>query len=228
MSGHGEGGDVRVACQESLDDGQVLAGLVGKATVVVACLVADVGDVAEGAKQDLQSPQFLGQELVATGMGDEVVQAGVYLASFLDEGGNAGGGPGLEPAQVVGNRVEIAEFDAATGVPGGLAFEEAANLANFADLTSGDGANDGAAVGDEIDDADAGEGDEGLADGGVADAEASSEGLGDEVLTGDEVALEDIGKERLHDGLPTKSVVALERRGGRHDSSSRRARREGG
>ena len=58
--------------------------------------------------------------------------------------------------------------------------------------------DDGAAVGQQVDDADAGQGDQRLADGRVADAEALGQLLRDQVLPGAQPALEDVGQERLH------------------------------
>ena len=57
-------------------------------------------------------------------------------------------------------------------------------LRDLADLLAGDAADDRPAVGDEVEDADPGQGDQRLADGRVADAEARGQLLGDEVLAG--------------------------------------------
>ena len=77
MSGHGPAALPGVAGQQRLDDGQVLAGLLGEPAIVVAGLVVLPGDVAEGPEQDLQPAQLLGQERVAARLGDQVVQPAV-------------------------------------------------------------------------------------------------------------------------------------------------------
>src|SRR5207248_7504654 len=75
----------------------------------------------------------------------------------------------------------------------------------------------GPAVGQQVDDADAGQGDQRLADGRVADAEALGHVLGDEVGAGAEPALEDVGQEGLDDRLPAQAVIPPQRAGATRD-----------
>ena len=92
-------------------------------------------------------------------------------------------------------------------------------MADFADIAGGDLANNCAAVRIEIDDADAGELDERLADRRVADAEAFGELFGDEALAGAELAVKDFGQEGLGDGGAALAVIASHRKfadGGKH------------
>src|SRR5262249_29827721 len=87
--------------------------------------------------------------------------------------------------------------------------------ADLVNLAAGDGPDDGAAVGQQIDDADAGEADEGFTDGRVADAEAGGQLLRNEVLAGAEASLEDVGKQRFDDDLTAQAVVTAQ--GGSRD-----------
>src|SRR5262249_51817598 len=65
----------------------------------------------------------------------------------------------------------------------------------------------------QVDQADARQGDQGLADRSVTDAEALGQLLRDEVGAGAEPPLEDVADQRLHDGLAALAVVALQRLG---------------
>jgi hypothetical protein len=107
VSGHGEGGGAGVASDQRLDDGQVLAGLLGQAAVVVAGLMLGVRHIAEGAEKDLQTSQFLGQEGVAARSGDQVVQPAIDDAGVVDELGDVLGRAGAEAAEVVGDGVQL-------------------------------------------------------------------------------------------------------------------------
>ena len=75
-------------------------------------------------------------------------------------------------------------LDAAAGGARRLALQGPAHLADFADIGGGDTANDGAAVGQQVDDADAGQGDQGLADRRMTDAEALGQFLRDKMRAG--------------------------------------------
>ena len=56
-----------------VDDGEVLAGLVRHATMIVVRFVVRVGQIAERAKQDLEPTEFLGEEGIAAGGSDQIV-----------------------------------------------------------------------------------------------------------------------------------------------------------
>lgn len=166
------------------------------------------GQVAKRPEEDGEPAQFLGEEVVAARGGDQVVELAVDGAGLLDELlGRAKRGD-VEPPEVGDQRGQPSGVDPPASGPGGGALEEAADLVNLADFPGGDFADDGAAVRDDVDDADAGEGDEGFADRRVADAEAVGQVLGDEVFAGLEAAVEHVGQQRLHDGLAAEAVVA--------------------
>ncbi len=210
MAGHGAGGRPGVAGQQRLDDGQVLAAFLGEAVAVVAGLVALPGDVAEGAEEGLEPAQLLAQKGVAAGVGNEVVQPAVHGAGLGDESGGLPPADGLESLEVHCQGVQLGQLDPPAGGAGGLALEDPADLADLADLVRRDAADDGPAVGQQVDDADAGQRDERLADRRVADAEALGQLLGDEVLAGAKAPLEDIGEQGFHDRLAAQAVVAIQ------------------
>src|SRR5262249_2383800 len=68
-------------------------------------------------------------------------------------------------------------------------------------------------VGNQIDDADAAQREQRLADRGVADAEALGQFLGDEVLAGPQPALEHVAQQRLHNTLTSQTTMIGQRRG---------------
>ena len=106
-----------------------------------------------------------------------------------------------------GQGVQRRQVDPAAGGARRLALQDAAHLTDFADLFQRDAADDGAAVGQQVDDADAGQGDQRLADGRVADAEPIRQFLRDEVGARSDPAVEHVGHQRLHDGLAAKTAA---------------------
>jgi hypothetical protein len=92
----------------------------------------------------------------------------------------------------------------------GLAFQDAADLVDLADVTAGDPADDGAAIGQQVDKPGAGQLDERLADRRVTESEALGQFLRDQALTGAQPALKDLGQQRLDDELAALAVVTLE------------------
>src|SRR5262249_47381743 len=103
------------------------------------------------------------------------------------------------------------EMDTATGASGRLALQDAANLADLANIPGRHRPNDGPAVGQQVDDADAAQGDERLADGRVTNAEAFGKFLRDQALSGPQFALEDVRQQRLDNGLATQAMIAVQR-----------------
>ena len=168
---HGLAGRLAVAGQQRLDDGQMLVGFFGEPVEIVARLVAFPGDIAEGPEQRLEPSDLLGQKDVAARFGDQVVQPAIDGAGLLDEA-RAGARPSCDhPPQSLGQSVQFGEIDAATSGTRCLALQSAANLADLADLVRRDAPHNGPAIGQQIDDADAGQRDECLADRRVTDAE---------------------------------------------------------
>jgi len=171
------------------------------------------GHVAEGPEQRLEPADLLGQEGVAARFGDQVVQPAVQGPGLLDE---PVGGPrlrGHQPREAGRQGVQRTRVDAAAGRAGGLTLQDAADLADLVDLVRRDAPDDGPAVGQQVDDADAGQGDQGLADRGVAHPEPVGQLLGDQVLAGPQPAPEHVGQDGLDDGLAAQAVVALQRLG---------------
>ena len=70
-------------------------------------------------------------------------------------------------------------------------------------------AHDRAAVGQEIDDANSGQGDQCFADRSMADAIAPGKLLGDEAGAGPQLTLEHVGEQGLDDCLAAQAMPAL-------------------
>ena len=189
-------------------------GFLGQPVKIVAGLVAFPGDIAEGPEQRLQPADLLGQKGVAARVGDQVVQPAVDRAGLLDEA-RAGARPlaRSSAAESSARACSSARSMRPQAVARRLALQGAADLADLADLVRRDAPHDGPAIGQQIDDADAGQRDECLADRRVTDAEAFGQLLRDQVLAGAQPALEDVGQERLHDGLAAQAVIARRRIG---------------
>lgn len=76
----------------------MLLGLISAAMIIGVGFFSLPSDVANGPKQQLQSPQLLGKKTVAAGSGNCVVQAAIKLPRFFNEpySGPAGFGHALE------------------------------------------------------------------------------------------------------------------------------------
>jgi hypothetical protein len=85
VAGHGARGLFAIAGQERFDDCQVLAGFLGQSVIIISRLIAFPRQVAEGAKEDLQPADFFGQEGIAAGLGDQIVQSAIDRASLLEK-----------------------------------------------------------------------------------------------------------------------------------------------
>src|SRR5207237_2176905 len=110
-------------------------------------------------------------------------------AGLGNEVGGGRGRDGHQAADALGERVQLGKVDAAAGAARRLALQHAADLADLVNVSLSNSANDGTAVGQQVDDADAAQGDEGLADGRVANAEALGQFLRDQALPGSQLAL---------------------------------------
>ena len=132
-------------------------------------LVVFPGYVAKRAKEDFQPAQFLGQEHVAARLGDQVVQPAIESAGLLNEAPLGARFHGAETSQFQGQILQLGQVDAPACRAHRLAFQRPPHLANLAYLMRRDLAHDRAAVGQEIDDANSGQGDQCLADRSMAD-----------------------------------------------------------
>ena len=168
------------------------------------------GHVAEGPEQDLQTTDFLSEKSVAAGVGDQVVQSAIDDAGLLDEARRRARRLSRIAGGILRQRVQLGQVDAAAGPARGRALEDAADLVDLADFAGRDAADDGPAIGRQVDDADAGQRDECLADRRVADAEAIGQLLRDQVLPGPQPTVEDVGQQRLHDRLPAQTMIAFQ------------------
>ena len=210
MLRHGAGCVVRLPVEEGLYNREMLDGFLGQTVIVVAGAVVLPGHVAEGPEEDLEAGDFLGEKDIAAGGGDQIVQPAIDRPRLLDEGR---AGRGLERHQsfeIGGESVQLGQVDLSTGAASGGTFQDTADGADLADIAGADPANDGSAIGQEIDDTDAGQGDESLANGSVADAEALGQLLRDQVRPGPQSALEDIGEQGLDNGLAAQAVMTVQ------------------
>ena len=105
------------------------------------------GHVTEGPEQDLEAAQLRGQERVAAGVGDLVVEPAIDGPRPLDK---ARGGLVVVDQQLfeIGSqRMQPSQLDAATSQADGGAFQDFADLADFLHLPGRDAAHDCPAVG---------------------------------------------------------------------------------
>ena len=116
-----------------------------------------------------------------------------------------------QPPQRLAQGAQLGRVDPAAGRRDGLAFQDAADLADLADLVRRDPPDDRPAVGQQVDDADPRQRDQRLADRRVADPEPIGQLLRDQVLARPEPALDDVLQQRLHDRLPAQAMVTLQR-----------------
>jgi len=217
MKRHRPGSGAGIARQQRLDNRQVLMRFFRQTPQVVALFVPQIRHVAKPAKENLEPAQFEGKKFVAARIGDQVVQPAIDLPGLVDEFRGRGKPHRQESAELGRQLVQLGQIDAAASASRGFTFQRSPNLANLADILGRDVPHDGAAIGRQVNDADACQADQGLADRRVADAEAHGELLSDKMLAGAEPAVKYIGKKRLHNGLPTQAVFALCKRRDRQD-----------
>lgn len=201
MVGHGPGGTASVGGEECLDDGQMFLRFFMQAAVIIARFLALPGDVAERAEEGLEPAEFLSEKGIAARRGDEVVQAVIKGSGPGDEIGTRRRTETTQPAQVVGESMQFGQVDPPAGVAGSGAFEDSADLTDFLDVACADLSDNGAAIRLQVNDADAGQGDERFADRSVADAEALGELLGSQMGARPQASLKDVAQEGLDDGL---------------------------
>ena len=200
-----------VAGQQGLDDRQVLAGFLGEPAVVVAASSCSQETSRKARNRIFSRPSSLARKALPH-------EAAIRSCSRLSTARassmkpcRAGRLAADQPPQgLAARRAARPGRSGRRPTADGLAFQDAADLADLADLAGGDAADDRPAVGQQVDDADARQGDQRLADRRVADAEALGQLLGDQVLPGPEPALEDVGQQRLDDRLPAQAMIALQ------------------
>ena len=135
VASHGAGRLLAIACQEGFDNGEVLAGLFGQPVVIVARLIAFPGQVAEGAEEDLQPAEFLGQEGIAAGVGDQVVQPAIHRPRLFEESRRTAL-ERHEPFQLGRQPVQGRQVDPAARGARRFTFERTPHVANLADFVS--------------------------------------------------------------------------------------------
>jgi hypothetical protein len=119
-----------------------------------------------------EPPLFFRQKTVAARLSNQVVKPAVHFAGLLNEAAARGRLHRHQTPQVAGQGMQFRKLNAPASRTGRLALQGATHLTDFTDLFLRNATDDGAAVGQQVDDADASQGNQRLADGRMADAEA--------------------------------------------------------
>jgi hypothetical protein len=178
--------------KQSLNNRQMFVSFLCKTMAVIAGSVMLPRHIAKRPEQHLQATDLVLQEAVPTRIRNAVVQATVHRASLVDET-RTRLNDSHEFPNVVGEGVQVRQTDATASSASRLTFEDAPHLANLADIASRNAANDGSAIGEQVNNADPGECDQRFADRRVTDAEARRQLLRRQALTRTELPVEHVG-----------------------------------
>ena len=170
MLRHRAGRGPAIAGEQSSDNCQVLVGFAGQASEVVPRPGVGPRYIAKRSKQGLQPSQFAGQKRIVARGRDRIVQAAIDGPSPLDVFGVGMFRPLGKLLQVGGQLFQCLQVDPPTGPADGFAFENAADLADLADFLGGHLADNRAAIGQQVNDPTAGQGDQRLANWRMTDA----------------------------------------------------------
>ena len=183
--------------QERRHDRQMFGRLDSNAMIVVPRHFQVPGHVAERPEECLQPVQFLGQERIAARFANEIVQAVIELACLGHRAriGRRGG----EFANLGGEGFHTRRIHSSRRAADRLTLQDPSHLAHLADRPGRDFPHHRAAIGQQVDDANAAQFDQCLANWRVADAEANRERVGHQPLARVQVTLEDIGQDSAND-----------------------------
>ena len=211
MFRHGDGRPLAVVRNQRLDNREVLVGFFLEAMEVVMALVVLPRKVAEGTKEHFQPTKFLGEKCVTARRSDHVVKSTVDCTCLINIARRQNVVRLDETYKIGSEFAEHGFVDPSASASNCFAFQSATNVTNLANLFRRNLANDRPAVGEKVDHTNPGEGDQRLANGGMAHAEAIGQCTSHKVLTRTKPAVKDVFEQTLDNRPPALTVVDIDR-----------------
>jgi hypothetical protein len=183
VPGHRSGCFLGIASQQGLDNGEVFVGFLGQSAKVISSPLVLPGRIAKRPKQNLQAVDFRGQELVAARIDDQVVQTAIDSSGPEYEALPGQRFYGHQPLEVSLQCPQISQSYSTACQPGRLAFQNLADLANLFYLVGCHLADYGAAVWQQVNNADSSQGDQRFANRRMANGKSLGQFLSYQVFS---------------------------------------------